>query len=104
MPQAARASAVHVHVRVARDAVNQLGLAKGIPFSFDDPVPFVTDFARRVGTAKPSMLQDHQAQRRSEIHAINGAIARLGREMGYETPYNTTLSEIILAHEAKFKD
>lgn len=82
----------------------QLGLAKGIPFSFDDPVPFVTDFARRVGTAKPSMLQDHQAQRRSEIHAINGAIARLGREMGYETPYNTTLSEIILAHEAKFKD
>ena len=82
----------------------QLGLAKGIPFSFDDPVPFVTDFARRVGTAKPSMLQDHQAQRRSEIHAINGAIARLGRKMGYETPYNTTLSEIILAHEAKFKD
>ena len=48
-----------------------VGLAKGIPFSFEDPIDYVTDFAKRVGSAKPSMLQDFEAKKKTEIAFIN---------------------------------
>ena len=54
-----------------------VGLAKSIPFSFDDPIEYVTDFAKRVGSAKPSMLQDFETKRKTEIDFINGAIPPL---------------------------
>ena len=79
-----------------------VGLAIGVHFSFDDPVAYVTDFARRVGTAKPSMLQDHEARRHSELDAINGAIPPLGRQYGVKTPFNETVTAVISALEARF--
>lgn len=79
-----------------------IGTRLGINFSFDDPVRYVTEFATRVGTAKPSMLQDHEAQRASEIGTINGAILRLGKEMNVPTPYNETICAVIRAREARF--
>ena len=71
-------------------------------FSFDDPVRYVTEFADRVGAAKPSMLQDHEAQRASEIGTINGAILQLGNELNVPTPYNETICAVIRAREAQF--
>ena len=43
----------------------------------------------------PSMWQDLQAGRRTEIKALNGAICRYGRETGVATPYNETMSRLI---------
>ncbi len=43
----------------------------------------------------PSMWQDLQAGRRTEIEALNGAICRYGRETGVATPYNETMSRLI---------
>jgi len=79
-----------------------IGVQLGINFSFDDPIRYVTEFADRVGTAKPSMLQDHEAQRASEIGTINGAILKLGNEMNMPTPYNETICAVIRAREARF--
>jgi len=79
-----------------------VGRAHGVAFSFDNPVAYVTAFAERVGAAKPSMLQDHEAGRRSELEAINGAIPPLGAALGIATPYNETLCAVIRAREAAF--
>lgn len=79
-----------------------VGTRLDVAFSFDDPVAYVTAFAERVGTAKPSMLQDHEAGRVSELDAINGAIPPLGARQGIPTPYNNTVSAVIRAREAAF--
>ena len=79
-----------------------IGIQLGINFSFDDPVRYVTEFADRLGTAKPSMLQDHEAQRTSEIETINGAILKLCDELNIPTPYNETICAVIRAREARF--
>ena len=85
----------------AREAF-AVGQAKKINLSFDDPVPYVTEFAARMPNARPSMLLDHHATRRSEIDAINGMVAEIGAELGIPTPYNETLSAIVRHREAAF--
>lgn len=79
-----------------------VGQARGVAFSFDDAEAYVTAFADRVGRAKPSMLQDHEAGRRSELDAINGAIPPLGAGLGIPTPHNRTLTAVLRAVEARF--
>ena len=76
-----------------------VGLAKGIPFSFDDPVDYVTEFAKRVGSAKPSMLQDFETKRKTEIDFINGAIPPLAAKYKVSTPFNDHVCKII--HDAE---
>ena len=71
-------------------------------FEFDDPVAYVTEFGRRMPDARPSMLQDPQARRRSEIDAINGAVAPLAAAAGLVAPYNETISAVVRAREAAF--
>jgi 2-dehydropantoate 2-reductase len=78
------------------------GRAKGVHFSFDDPVPYVTEFARKLGEARPSMLLDHLASRRSEIDAINGMVPVVAAEVGLAAPYNDALSVIVRAREREF--
>ena len=51
----------------------------------------------------PSMWQDLQAGRRTEIEALNGAICRYGREKGVATPCNETVSRLIRFMENKWK-
>ena len=80
-----------------------LGLTKGIDFSFDDPVAYVTAFGKKMPDAKPSMLQDHEAERPSEIAAINGMAVILGKELAIATPYNEVLSAIVRDWESRFK-
>ena len=76
-----------------------VGLAKGIPFSFYDPVDYVTEFAKRVGSAKPSMLQDFETKRKTEIDFINGAIPPLAANYKISTPFNNHVCNII--HDAE---
>ncbi len=44
---------------------------------------------------KPSMLQHVEAGKRTEIDALNGAVVRLGRELGVPVPYNEALTMLI---------
>lgn len=80
-----------------------LGVAQGVAFSYDDPVAYVTDFGARMPDARPSMLLDHHAGRRSEIDALNGMAPVLGARYGVKTPYNEALSAVVRAREARFE-
>ena len=53
--------------------------------------------------SKPSMLQDVEAKRLSEIDAINGMVVTLGEENSIETPFNLAVSSIIKAYEEEYK-
>ena len=44
---------------------------------------------------KPSMLQHVEADRRTEIDALNGALVREARALGIDVPYNETVTAVI---------
>ena len=81
---------------------HQVARAKGIRLDFDDPVAYVHDFGAKIPGARPSMLLDHIAGRRSEIDAINGAIPPEALALGLEAPYNTLVSALVRAKETAF--
>jgi 2-dehydropantoate 2-reductase len=81
---------------------HEIATRLGVAFGFDDPVAYVTAFGAQMPAARPSMLLDHMASRRSEIDAINGMVPVLGARHGVATPYNQTLSAIVRAREAAF--
>ncbi|HTL26947.1 MAG TPA: 2-dehydropantoate 2-reductase, partial [Burkholderiales bacterium] len=56
--------------------------AKGVKLGFSDPVAYVRDFGSKIPHARPSVLLDLMAGRKSEIDVINGSIPRVGREVG----------------------
>jgi 2-dehydropantoate 2-reductase len=47
--------------------------------------------AEQVGAHKTSMLQDIEAGRRTEVDALVGAVAELGRLVGVSTPHIDTV-------------
>ena len=75
------------------------GVAKGVHFSFDDPVGHVREFGQKIPNSRPSMLQDYLAKRPSEIDAINGMVPVVAREAGTEAPYNEVVTAIVKAKE-----
>lgn len=50
----------------------------------------------RAGIQRPSMAQDMQKGRRTEIESMNGYIAAKGKEAGIPTPYNLKLVDLVL--------
>ncbi|HYF79958.1 MAG TPA: ketopantoate reductase C-terminal domain-containing protein, partial [Symbiobacteriaceae bacterium] len=44
---------------------------------------------------RSSMLQDVERGRRTEVDAINGAVAERGRDLGVPTPINETLADLV---------
>ena len=75
------------------------GVAKGVRFSFDDPVAHVREFGRKIPHSRPSMLQDYLAKRPSEIDAINGMVPVVARDVGTAAPYNEVVTAIVKAKE-----
>ena len=80
----------------------KMGDIKKVNFTFDDTVNYITEFGKKLLNSKPSMLQDVEANRLSEIDAINGMVVTLGNQYDIETPYNTAVSSIIKAQEAEY--
>lgn len=76
-----------------------LARAKRIGVDYGDPHEYIAAFGRKMPDARPSMLLDHRARRRSEIDAINGMAVELGRELGIATPYNEVVAAIIRHRE-----
>jgi 2-dehydropantoate 2-reductase len=58
------------------------------------------DYIKDAGHHKPSMLQDIEAKRQTEIDYINGKIIEYGERAGVPTPYNSTLRSLVKALEA----
>jgi 2-dehydropantoate 2-reductase len=79
-----------------------VGRAKGVNLDIEDPVAYVRAFGEKIPGARPSMLLDHMAQRPSEIDVINGAVPRVGAEVGVPTPVNSTVVALVRAREKSF--
>jgi 2-dehydropantoate 2-reductase len=70
--------------------------AQGIVLDRDPEELF--DFAARKDVAydhKPSMLQDVEAGRPTEIDFLNGAIVTFGERHGVEAPLNAALTALV---------
>jgi 2-dehydropantoate 2-reductase len=77
----------------------EVGRAADVRFDFDDPIAYVREFALKIPDARPSMLLDLEAGRRLEIDFINGAIPRVGREVGVAAPFNEAITALVKALE-----
>lgn len=93
--------AFSVAAACAREAY-AVARAKGIAVDIADPVAYVRAFGEKIPGARPSMLLDHIAGKRCEIDVINGAVPRVGAEVGVPAPVNTTLVALIRARERAF--
>ena len=78
-----------------------VAMKKGVKLGFSDPVAYVRDFGSKIPNARPSVLLDLMAGRRSEIDVINGSIPRVGRQVGVTAPVNETITALVKAKEAK---
>jgi 2-dehydropantoate 2-reductase len=94
-PDLARVSAA-----CAREAY-EVALKKKIKLGFEDPVAYVREFGSKIPHARPSVLLDLMAKRKSEIDVINGAIARVGRELGIAAPVNETVTALVREKERR---
>jgi 2-dehydropantoate 2-reductase len=72
----------------------------GIELPYANPLQEIKKVCKNTAENRASMLQDIMRGARTEIGAINRAVARRGKVLGISTPYNTFLSEIIEALEA----
>jgi 2-dehydropantoate 2-reductase len=77
----------------------RVAVALGIQLPYADPAERVRQHCRDVGPAKPSMLQDMERGRLTEIDAINGAVVREGQRLGVPTPYNQALLLLVQGRE-----
>lgn len=75
--------------------------AKGVKLGFTDPVAYVRDFASKIPKARPSVLLDLMAKRKSEIDVINGSIPRVGKQVGVAAPVNETVTALVRAKETQ---
>jgi 2-dehydropantoate 2-reductase len=51
------------------------------------------------GNTKPSMLQDLEQGRATEVDVVNGGVAQRGRAHGIATPFNDRVVEVVHAME-----
>lgn len=92
--------------RVARGCAEEavaVAIAAGIRLDVGDPIEHIRHLGSRIPDARPSMLLDHAARRRSEIDVINGSIPREGAKFGVATPVNDTVVALVKAREAGFE-
>lgn len=77
--------------------------ASGVNVPERDLGVFARQVMRDTGAAHSSMLQDIRNGKRTEIDAINGAVARLGQELGVSTPVNRWLTALVRNRERAMK-
>jgi 2-dehydropantoate 2-reductase len=78
-----------------------VAMAKGVKLGFTDPVAYVRDFGSKIPKARPSVLLDLLAKRKSEIDVINGSIPRVGKQLGIAAPVNEAVTALVRAKERR---
>ncbi|HVO37397.1 MAG TPA: 2-dehydropantoate 2-reductase [Spirochaetia bacterium] len=69
--------------------------ARGVRFTYSDPLATVRDVAAKTGANRSSMLQDFDRHRESEIDFMNGAIVREAAALGIAAPVNATVTRLV---------
>ncbi|MGQ9718983.1 MAG: ketopantoate reductase family protein [Nitrososphaerales archaeon] len=80
--------------RAVMEAVDVSKAAK-IRIGSENPLKMTIDVASSTAMNRSSMLQDVDRGKRTEIDSLNGAIVKLGKEYGIETPINETLCALV---------
>jgi 2-dehydropantoate 2-reductase len=81
----------------------EVALEKNIKLGFKDPVAYVRDFGSKIPNARPSVLLDLMAKRKSEIDVINGSIPRVGKEIGLAAPVNEAITALVREKERRLE-
>lgn len=79
----------------------EVARAKKIALPYDDPVRWVREFASKMPGARPSMLQDLEAGRRTEIDSINGGVVKEAEALAVPVPVNRVMVSLVKALEAR---
>ena len=80
-----------------------MAVADALGITLDSDPEALIDYGReKAYYHPPSMLQDVTAERLTEVDALNGGIARLGRELGIPCPMNEACAAIIKGLEASW--
>ena len=96
---ALRSEAACAWLDLVAEETAAVAAALGVSLPYPDAAARVRQHCRDVGASKPSMLQDVERGRATEIDAINGAIVREGKRLGVPTPYNEALLLLVKARE-----
>jgi len=85
------------------DEIFKVARAKGIKLFWKNPEEYKKFFFEKLipPTAEhyPSMLWDIRNGKKTEIDALNGAIVKLGEEVGVPTPVNGVITQLVKAKE-----
>ena len=79
---------------IAREAA-WVATASGAAIAEDEGVAAWRTIAATLGANRSSMLQDVEAGRRTEVEAINGAVARAGERVGIDAPLNRAFALLV---------
>ena len=77
-----------------------VGRANGFEIDEEERLESVHATLVAAGEGKASMLQDVEAERRTEIDVINGAVVRVADELGLDAPLNRAMTALIAGYEA----
>ena len=85
-------------VREVMSAVAQEGIAvaKALGITLEKDPEEMIDYGREVAYRhKPSMLQDIEAKRPTEIDSLNGGVAAMGEKVGVHCPLNKAVADMV---------
>lgn len=99
-------AASHEDVRWVMDGVIEEGkaVAAGLGIEMEkDPAELLEESIEVAMDHKPSMLQDIEARRRTEIDQLNGGITKFGEQVGVPTPLNQAAWALVRGLEASWQ-
>lgn len=79
----------------------EIARAAGVALKVSDPEAYIRAFAQRVAAAKPSLLQDLEVGRQTEVDYINGAVPREAARIGLAAPVNAVLTALVKSFEGR---
>jgi 2-dehydropantoate 2-reductase len=90
-----------VHALV--DEAKTVAAAAGVEL-MEDPWEMNVLATQRGHAHRPSMLEDVEARRRTEIESITGSLVREAQRVGVPAPLHTTLYRLVKAREASYSE
>ena len=86
----------------AMEEVRRVAERRGYPIPESEVGDWMNVLARLSPGGKPSMAQDRDARRKSEVELLAGTICRLGQQYGIATPINDFFYEKITERERSY--
>jgi 2-dehydropantoate 2-reductase len=85
------------------DEAKTVAVAAGVEL-MEDPWEMNVLATQRGHAHRPSMLEDVEARRRTEIESITGSLVREAQRLGVPAPLHTTLYRLVKAREASYSE